>query len=75
MQRLISVVLSALLGLFFYTGYGHAHGVIGKQIFPRDLWWSMTLSYPTKWISLKSTRGAQIKMEPKPVSALSFPSV
>jgi hypothetical protein len=37
MQKLISVVLSALLSLFLYTSYGHAHGVIGKRFIPTTL--------------------------------------
>ena len=37
MQKLINVVLSALLSLFLYTSYGHAHGVIGKRFIPTTL--------------------------------------
>jgi hypothetical protein len=37
MQRTTSVVIATLLGLLFYAGHGHAHGVIGKRFFPATL--------------------------------------
>ena len=37
MQKLICVVISALLSLSLYASYGYAHGVIGKRFIPTTL--------------------------------------